>query len=456
MLQRSPWHQRTTLLASANLILSFMIMGLALAGCERTHVEPAPLLASAAAQGEDLSPIQLDRIVFNLERGQQIGTYRDNNFKLCGQTMMTQPIHWAAGKVTVRDEEMMDSFYRALKSAHYDVVGDPDALFGNYGDGQRSPEYLVGGRVDFIALDVCDEVTWGGRLKGIQSGLSRVEVTWQVFSPLEEKVVLETRTSGSAELIDGVPNGEVALIMRGFAVAAQNLAADPRFHDVLLHRNQVQIATKSVPLAGWGGISDQPALVLPTTQVFMTPIGTNMTRIQASVVTIISGSGQGSGFFVTPDLVLTNHHVAHNAQRLKLIFINGTEVYATTLRSDPKRDVALLKVEGGPFTPLPLRLSSVAITEEVYAVGSPLDKSLAGTVTRGIVSQVKENEYGQPLIQADATIQPGSSGGPLLDAKGNVIGISQSGVADQNDYTFGINFFIPIADGVQRLGLQMQ
>ncbi|MDY0872741.1 S1C family serine protease [Dongia rigui] len=427
---------------------------LSITACERTHVEAAPLLASAASQGEDLAPIQLDRVVFNLERGQQIGTYRDNNFKLCGQTMLPQPIHWAAGKVTVRDEEMMDSFYRALKSANYDVVGDPDALFGNYTDAKRSPEYLVGGRVDFIALDVCDEVTWGGRWKGTQSGLGRVDVTWQVFSPLEGKVVLETRTSGSDELNGGVPKGEVALIMRAFAVAARNLAGDPRFHDVLLRRNHVQ--TAAAPLNGWGEVPAQSPMALPLTPLFTTPIGTNMARIQASVVTIFSGVGQGSGFFITPELVLTNHHVAHDAKRLKVVFINGTEVYATTLRSDPKRDVALLKVEGGPYTPLPLRLSALELTEEVYAVGSPLDPSLAGTVTRGIVSQIKENEFGQPLIQADASIQHGSSGGPLLDAKGNVVGISQSALTDQGEYSVGINFFIPIADGVQRLGLQLQ
>jgi S1-C subfamily serine protease len=428
---------------------------LAVTACERTHVEAAPLLASAASQGEDLAPIQLDRVVFNLERGQQIGTYRDNNFKLCGQTMLPQPVHWAAGKITVRDEEMMDSFYRALKSANYDVVGDPDALFGNYSDAQRSPEYLVGGRVDLIALDVCDEVTWKGRWKGTQSGLGRVEVTWQVFSPLEGKVVLETQTSGSAELNEGVPNGEVTLIMRAFAVAARNLAGDPRFHDVLLRRNHVQTAA-AAPLSGWGEVPAQPPIAFPLTPLFITPIGANMARIQASVVTIFSSAGQGSGFFITPELVLTNHHVAHDAKRLKVVFINGAEVYATTLRSDPKRDVALLKVEGGPFTPLPLRLSALELTEEVYAVGSPLDPSLAGTVTRGIVSQVKENEYGQPLIQADATIQHGSSGGPLLDAKGNVIGISQSGLMNEAETSVGINFFIPIADGVQRLGLQVQ
>jgi S1-C subfamily serine protease len=430
---------------------------LAITACERTHVEAAPLRASAAGQGEDLAAIQLDRVVFNLQRGQSIGTYRGGgSWTGCGPDLSSQPINWTLGKTTVRDEEILDIFYREMRGAHYNVVGDPDALFGNYDDRNKEIEFLVGGRIDTIALDVCDEVdNWKGKPLGRQHGAAAVSVTWQVFSTLESKVVFETRTDGSIDMPQGVSDGEIALILGAFRAAARNLAGDPRFHDVLLRRNHVQAAA-AAPLSGWGEVPAQPPIALPLMPLFTTPISANMARIQASVVTIFSPVGQGSGFFVTPELVLSNHHVAHNAKRLKLVFINGTEVYATTLRSDPKRDVALLKVDGGPYTPLPLRLSALALTEEIYAVGSPLDPSLAGTVTRGIVSQVKENEYGQPLIQTDAMIQHGSSGGPLLDAKGNVIGISQAGITDQGEYSVGINFFIPIADGVQRLGLQLQ
>ncbi len=444
-------------LRDAVVFAAAVVAGQILTGCERTHVEPVPLTVSAAAQGEDLATIQLDRVRFNLERGQQIGTYRDNNFKLCGQSMLPQPIHWAAGKVTVQDEEMIDSFYQVLKSANYNVVGNPDALFANYEDAHRNAEYLIGGRVDSIALDVCDEVTFGGHWTGVQSGLGRVDVTWQLYSTLDEAVVLETRTSGSAEIEDGVPDGEVAIILKAFAAAARNLAGDPRFHNALVHRNVSASATKpAAPLSGWGQVSALAPLSIPSVQTFATPIATNMSRIQASVVTIITASGQGSGFFIAPDLVVTNHHVAQNAARLKIVLVNGIEVFASTLRSDAKRDVALLKVEGGAFTPLPVRRSPVALTEEVYAVGSPLDPSLAGTVTRGIVSQIQHDAKGMPLIQADATIQPGSSGGPLLDAQGNVIGISQSGLTDDGEHLVGINFFIPIADALERLNLRVE
>ncbi|MBK8158589.1 MAG: trypsin-like peptidase domain-containing protein [Rhodospirillaceae bacterium] len=430
-----------------------------LASCAGKPISPVAQMTSAAASGEDLAPIQLDRVMFNLDRGQQIGVYRGGGtWTGCGRDLTSDLIHWNSGKVMARDEELLDIFYREMSAANYDVVGDPDVLFGNYGDAQRDAEFLVGGRIDTISMDICDEVSaWYGKPLGKQSGTAALTVTWQVFSTLDESVVLETQTSGSAVLKEGVPDGEVALLVRAFAVATRNLGADRRFHDVLLREGRSQhVATTLAPLGGWGEVPRQPVLGIPALQPFTGGIGTNMTRVQASVVTITTGTSQGSGFFVTPTLVLTNHHVARNAARLKLTLITGNEVFATTLRSDAKRDVALLQVESGTFTPLPLRLNQVALTEEVFAVGSPMYESLAGTVTRGIVSQFQQDEYGLPLIQADVTIQPGSSGGPLLDGEGSVVGISQAGLTDTNDNLVGINFFVPIADALRQLNIVLQ
>jgi serine protease Do len=418
---------------------------------------PVPQRASAAAPGQNLASIQLDRVLFNLERGQIIGAYRGGlSYNLCLRPEDNR-IYWTQGKLSVRDEELTSVFYRELRAAHYNVVGTPDALFANYGDNERSPDLLVGARVDGLSLDVCDRVSpWYNKRLGVQKGAANITVTWQVFSTLEQKVVYETNSQGAAELAEGVPDGEIALILNAFGNAARNLAGDPGFHGLLQRKDTAVQAEAGAPLPGRGGQPAQPVLAIGQTAPFSTPIATNMARIQASVVTVLSGTAQGSGFFVAPDLVLTNHHVARDAARLKLRLINGTEVYATTLRSNAKRDVALLKVEGGPFSPLPLRLNPVALTDEVFAVGSPIDASLAGTVTRGIVSQLQQDEYGLPLIQADATIQPGSSGGPLLDAQGNVVGVSQSALMDSTEHSVGINFFIPISDALQYLNIAPQ
>lgn len=441
----------TARLARSSAVLSLSC--LLLAGCSGTNVVPVTPLPSIAKAGDTLAPIELDRIVFNLERGQQIGTYRGNMGTTCaGSTLSPEPINWWMGRAVIKDEELDIAFAKELRRAGYNVVGDPNELFASMSAGAQQAEYLIGGRVDHVLMEVCDEYDyWAHRKRGTQSGKVSMDVTWQVFSTLERKVVLETRSSGSATLETGVPDGEVELLIRGVAAAAANLAADQNFHAVLLTMSPVHKKAATVDV-----FAPKPSILIPRVSAFEGGVAANMSHIQAAVVTVRSGTGQGSGFFVTPDLILTNEHVVGKGARHKILLIDGREVYATTLRREAGRDVALLQVEQGAFPTLPLRLSLPNLAEEVYAIGSPLDESLAGTVTRGIVSQLQRDPQGLELIQADVSIHPGSSGGPLLDGQGNVIGLSQSVLTNGTDHSIGINFFIPIADALRFLAMQRE
>jgi len=136
--------------------------------------------------------------------------------------------------------------------------------------------------------------------------------------------------------------------------------------------------------------------------------------------------------------------------------------YATTSNSQEcgrfhtHRDVALVKVDAGGLKPLPIRSSIVSHAEEVYAVGTPFDESLQSTITKGIVSGIRtEEKSGLKLIQSDVDIHGGNSGGPLLDSQGNVVGISVSGIGLRK-LSAGLNFFIPIIDGLEWLNVKIK
>lgn len=424
---------------------------LLLGGCKGATVTPVAQLKSAAKTGDDLAAIQLDRIVFNLSRGQTIGAYRAGGaYTGCGSGGFSpRPLAWPGLPSERINNEMRGIFAEEMGQAGYNVAGNSNELFADMSSNPVDAEYLVGGRVDSIVMDVCNEVsTWDGRALGTQSGEIGIEMTWQVFSTLERQVVYETMSRGSAVLEEGVPDGEEALLIQGIAAAAANLAADQKFHGLLLSSTRQEAAAATAQSSG-----HLPSVQLPLVPAFTGTLDTNIRRIQASVVTVRSGNSQGSGFFVAPDLVLTNAHVVGTIVRHKIILADESEIYATVLRRDSRRDVALLQAETGSHAALPLRLGRPNLAEEVYAVGSPIDESLAGTVTRGIVSQLKQDKQGLDFIQADVTIQPGSSGGPLLDARGSVIGLSQSGLTDGTAHSIGINFFIPIADALKHLNL---
>jgi 2-alkenal reductase len=138
--------------------------------------------------------------------------------------------------------------------------------------------------------------------------------------------------------------------------------------------------------------------------------------------------GSGSGVIVSEDgYIITNHHVIEGQQSLAVIFADGSRKEATLVGADPLMDIAVIKVEGPVPGVLPLGDSSLLQPgETVIAIGSPLG-DFRNTVTVGVVSAVNRNVGGdapEGLIQTDAAINSGNSGGPLINLRGEVIGIN--------------------------------
>ena len=149
--------------------------------------------------------------------------------------------------------------------------------------------------------------------------------------------------------------------------------------------------------------------------------------------------GFGSGFFVGDNLIVTNYHVIEGAARgsAKLVGQFSTYTIEGVTATDQTNDLALLKVTMSGIKPLPLGNSSdVKIGETVYVAGNP--KGLEGTFSNGIISSRRDQDTKERL-QMTAPISPGSSGGPVLNSKGEVIGVSfMTLVGGQN-----LNFAIP-------------
>jgi S1-C subfamily serine protease len=158
-----------------------------------------------------------------------------------------------------------------------------------------------------------------------------------------------------------------------------------------------------------------------------------------AVASIDTGNGRGSGFFIQPDLVVTNNHVIEGQSSVTLQ-AGGNTYTARVMTASPSVDLALLQVfNSNPQQPtLPLGTASTARPgEEVIAIGYALG-ALSNTVTRGIVSAFRQTTSGVTLIQTDAAINPGNSGGPLLDGSGTVIGINSMTISKGQNLGFAI------------------
>ena len=370
-------------------------------------------------------------MVMKLKRGDRVGKVRSG--LLC---LSPTEIHWnAGGTVPLAIEEFDETFRDQMKAAGYSLAGDPSNLFEDSSD--DSAEYFVGGLIGHAEVDLCFPRAAFGSNES--KGSATIDVEWQIYSTLERKVVGTLRTTGIATNQKG-NGGFWDILLTAFANSVQQLASNDR----------LRTALTGAPIDR--SIGQKPPADLVPLAIRTSPVAPiSVADAVASTVGVFAGGGEGSGFLISPDgYVLTNQHVVGGSKYVKLRWSDGSESLGEVIRSSQPRDVAIIKTDFRGHKPLRLRSQPVAISEDIYAIGSPTGSKFQSSVTKGIVSAMRVMG-GFNYIQSDVGVTHGNSGGPIVDAKGQVVGMTVSGREDAKM----LNFFIPIREALDFLGLQM-
>ncbi len=315
----------------------------------------------------------------------------------------------------------------ALREAGYNAVGAENLVFGK-DEGERA-DVVLGGTVK--ELD-CKQVHGSTRCS--------VGIEWQLLDRERDEIVYRmlSRYAG----LD-LPRDNDAVVGKTLTLGAlRSLLRRPRFQKLLNVQRLALPNDSDYPPATFAGCDAKPR-ELPG----------DFDAIADGTVIIKSGGGTGSGFTLGPDgLVMTAAHVV-SAGKVEVRTRDGKTVPARVVRISRKHDVALLSL-GTLSTPracLSIEPAPQSPGTDVYAIGSPGGEELGFSLSRGIVSGLRT--IGDvPLIQTDASLSPGNSGGPLVDRQGRVVGVVSRKIAGHA--VEGLGFAIPIQAGLLALKLE--
>ena len=436
-------------------IIFSLLVFLIFSGCYNT-TQPMKTINTTMPKGkfvkiskkESKSTFALAKLITDIDRGETIFTFpakATTKGYLCNYSIKDGDVTYSGGKKYLGDwsTELGDIFYEELTRLGYNIAGDPKDLF-NANASVSSAEYLIAGRVIKMTGNFCsDHDFWYAMPTNKYSGEMSVTVEWSVLNTLTKNIVLNETITGYYKLEKPEKEGITTVFENAFAISSENFAKSSKLRNLAVGKKIVATndnnSKENIKIAQ--GKSQKEF---------------NIDNLRSNIVTIRIGQGHGSGFFVGNNgYLLTNAHVVGDSKSVQIITSSGMEIEGQVIRKSKSRDVALIKVPLKITNSLYLKFQIPDIASDVYAAGTPIDEALKTTVTKGIISNIRvDNASGLKFIQADASISPGNSGGPLFDKFGNVIGIS---VAKYNTNSAeGLGLFIPLQDAFNSIKLLIE
>jgi len=341
--------------------------------------------------------------------------------------------------------DFSEPFNEVLEENGYDVVTQKTFAM----EQSTANDLSIAAVITDVRLTHCGKRN-ADSMRSFTQNSTYLKIDWTVFDNLVRKVVFETTTEGGEYSFKKPARyaGATVSTSLAFRQATEHLLANPEFVEILQSSKTLD--------AGYSDQADNIRDIRVTRGKPGTKFVARTPMIEKAAVTVRTTGGHGSGFVIShPGYVLTNHHVVGQNRDVIVIF-GDREQRATVVRSNPGRDVALLKLDK-PFAYEPLQVNDdkVNLGEEIYVVGTPLDESLSFTISRGIVSARRVLDQ-RNYYQTDAAVNPGNSGGPVFDGSGNVIGITVAGVFTSDGGSKNINYIIPIMDALSSLDIQLK
>ncbi len=382
--------------------------------------------------------IAFDKLVVEFPNGKEVG----KSLSLNGEV---EQIKWE-GSIKIGDEEFAEKFYEVATDMGLNTPISENAKL--FSEDQRSrtrlPRYLIGVEITDYAINR-EQVKGKDYGDGDVKSSTKIDFTWKVLDKKTGKVVLsvdnQSKVTFRQELYQSVENNSLV-----FEKALIDFLKNEKFISLLKD-----------------GVGDEPFTeeeskdVTEVQEIAIPDFASNSEMIKhanPACVTVITDGGHGSGVVIDQKgYVLSAYHVVEGVNKIDVKFSSGLTLQAEIVSYDKFHDLVLLDIAGEGFKPLPLKweMNKLSLGEDVLTIGTPAELELGQSISKGIVSGNRKHE-GNVYVQLDMAVSPGNSGGPLLNSKGEIVGVVQRKLVGKG--IEGIGFAIPISQVIETLNLK--
>lgn len=365
---------------------------------------------------DTLTPLVIfDKLIVTFKDGQELGSYKNRTDKI-------QTINWT-GSTKIGSEKVEELFYEIANNAGINTPIHQVSKLFNDENKRLNPRFLVG--VEIIDLDIKIE----NGLRYFDNNI-KIEFNWKVKDRATDKIVLDYKNTG-----------EIESRSRYFSISQENYAAlEDAMVDFVSNDEFYELLKSTKPEKEIKTVLGELTIDSLASNEFSS-FSEMIKYASQSCVTIETENGHGSGFFIDKSgMIMTSYHVIENANKLKIHLKNGMTFDAEVISKDKAFDVAIIKIPGSGYQALKLNSSPIELGQDVSTIGTPTDIELGQSLSKGVVSGLREID-GKVFNQLNLSVSPGNSGGPLLNENGEVTGIISSKLIGEG--IEGIAFAVP-------------
>lgn len=383
--------------------------------------------------------IGFDKLLAEFDDGTQIGTFKKSKTDVV-------PLEWE-GRYKIGESAFTERFYEIISQLGFRTPYNGEIrLFKNDETKILLPRYVIGAKITDYKL-MFETVNNLNNLPEIK-GVTHMDIDWKVLDKKTNKVVLTYSNRGTSRSRQST----------NITSPDNLLAFEDAFYDFLRKSDFYHLINSTETgidyMAGTDSTASPPRNIeLPPIAQFE-KLSDMIKYANPACVTIITDGGFGSGAVIDEvGYVLSAYHVVDGVNQIQVKFANGLKLDAEIIAYDYPNDVVLLNINGSGFKALPLyNGGEVPLGEEVITIGTPANVELGQSIAKGLISGRRLID-GHVFLQADIAVSPGNSGGPLLNTKGEIIGIVQSKIV--NEGVEGIGFALPIDQAIEKLNLRI-